>query len=361
MKRVLVTLGERSYDVLVDAGGPEGVAVPLVERLGARRVALITDKNVGPLYAERVTNALVAQGCAVRQHTMGVGERAKTVRTCTGIWRWLMAEGFDRRGSVVLALGGGVVGDVAGFVGATWLRGVDVVQVPTTLLAQVDSSVGGKTGFNLDGHKNMVGAFAQPRLVFASLDSLNTLRPRDYRSGLAEVIKHGVLGRPSIVEQIEAESSAVVARSPEVVSELVAACCEVKRDVVVQDEREAGLRQVLNFGHTFGHAIETWTKHRKRHGEAVALGMVSACRVSEALGLCDPTIRERLCAVMRSVGFDVDDAPFWRPEVVDLIRRDKKVRGDSVSFVCVRSMGDVVVAPITFETLDELVRGAPGD
>ena len=195
----------------------------------------------------------------------------------------------------------------------------------------------------------MVGTFYQPRLVYASLQTLESLKSRDLRAGLAEVVKHGVIGRPEILELLRGGYMGAL-------EELVSACCEVKRDVVQQDEREAGLRRVLNFGHTFGHAIETCTRHRLRHGEAVGLGMISACRVSERIGWCGPEVRQELSGVLERCGLDTDDGPYFRPELVQLMRADKKVRGETIGFVCVRRIGEVGVANLAITELERMVR-----
>jgi len=284
------------------------------------------------------------------------GERTKRVTSLERIWQWLLDQGFDRSHTLLVALGGGVIGDLAGFAAATYMRGVPYIQVPTSLLAQVDSSVGGKTAINLPGAKNVVGSFHQPALVYASLESLRTLPIREYRSGLAEVLKHGVIRRPAILETLSSQVSAVLQRDPVVLEALVSQSCEVKRDVVERDEREAGERQVLNFGHTFGHAIEVASKHRKRHGEAVALGMLAACRVSEALGLCDSTLRQSLRDCMKGMGLDTNLSPWWREELVEHITKDKKMRSGSVNFVTIEGFGQVGITPITLDALKRLVR-----
>ena len=359
MRVVPVRFGARGYRIRIVRGGLEGLAGSLVKVTGSRAVAIITDRNVAPLYAQGVADDLAREGCRPAIHVLkGVGEQAKKIGSATRAWRWLLESGFNRS-AVVLALGGGVVGDVAAFVASTFMRGVDLVAAPTTLLAQVDSSVGGKTGFNQDGLKNVVGTFYQPRLVYAGLATLQTLHQRDYRAGMAEVIKHGVIAQEQILATIRADHAAISARRPRTLEPLVAMCCEVKRAVVEADEREAGPRRVLNFGHTFGHAIETWTGHRRRHGEAVALGMVSACRVSEKLGLCTKEVRQELCEVLDLAGLQSDDRPYWRPELVELMRRDKKARGDRVTFVVVRRMGEVDLVDVSYEELLKMVGNSP--
>lgn len=354
MSRVDVALGDRGYAVLVVEDPVECVSAHIARELGPRRVAVITDRNVDRLYGERVMSALAEGGHQARLRSLVPGEGSKAPGSVSKLWSWLYAGSFDR-GGVVLALGGGVVGDVAGFVASTWNRGVDLVQVPTTLLAQVDSSVGGKTGINLPELKNAVGTFHQPRLVVASLDSLKTLKRRDLRCGLAEVVKYGVIARPGILATVMADHAKIARCEPDVLGPLVTACCEVKRDVVQEDEHESGPRQVLNFGHTFGHAIEVVTKHRRRHGEAVALGMVAACRVSEQLGLCKKDVRHAVVEALQACGLDTDDRPYWSPDVMKAMVRDKKVRGDRVTFVAVRAIGDVLLVPIAIDDLRKMM------
>ncbi len=356
MTTVEVRLEARSYPIRIVPSGLVGLADAIEAAVGKKRLAIVTDKRVNRLYGVLVQAALREAGFDAHTFVMGVGERFKTITTVTRLWTWLFEHGFDRATTCVVALGGGVVGDVAAFAASTWLRGVPLVQAPTTLLAQVDSSVGGKTGFNLGGAKNMVGTFYQPRLVYAALRTLETLELRDYRSGLAEVVKHGVLGDPTILETIEAEPAALKRRDPAVVGPLVAMCCRVKRDVVVADEREAGLRRILNLGHTFGHAIESYTNHRVRHGEAVALGMVIASRISERMGFCTPDVTKRVIDVLASTGLDVDDEPYRTEEVAALVSRDKKVSGDTVTFVVIEGIGQVSTTAIPVNDLGKLVR-----
>lgn len=352
--RVPVDFGSRSYEILIESGGPGGVADALVERLGTRHVAVLTDENVGPLYLDEVLRALRSAGCEADALTIGVGEVHKVAATAERSWAWLLERGYDRN-AVVLALGGGVVGDLAGFVASTWMRGVALVAVPTTLLAQVDSSVGGKTGFNLSGAKNIVGTFHQPSLVYAGLGALKTLEARDFRAGLAEVVKHGVIGRPAILDRLETDAEAVLALNPDRVAELVGACCEVKRDVVQADEREGGRRKVLNLGHTFGHAIETVSGHGIRHGEAVAIGLVAAARLSEKLGCCGPEPRERITQLLERLGLDADDGPWWTPEVARAMRSDKKRRGAAIDQVVIHEVGEVSIRRLAAAELEDMV------
>jgi len=282
------------------------------------------------------------------------GERSKSPKTLERVWTWLLAHSFTRGSTLVVALGGGVIGDLAGFAASTYMRGVPYVQVPTTLLSQVDSSVGGKTAINLSGAKNVVGRFHQPQLVYASLPTLKTLSMREYRNGMAEVVKHGVIGDSGILDILATQRRAVLAREPSVLESLVAESCIVKRDVVQRDELESGERQILNFGHTFGHAIEAASKQKVRHGEAVALGMVAACIVSEHLGYCDSSAREQLTDVMRGLGMKTDLEPWWTASMVDWMVKDKKAHTDSVNFIVLKRIGTVGIHRLSFETLRRL-------
>ena len=356
MRVVRVRLGKRSYSVRIVRGGLGGVGRFIGRTHAGARCAVLSDTNVAPLYADSVRSALQASGLPSELLVFPAGERAKRVKSLQRTWEWLMHHGFDRGNTLVVALGGGVIGDLAGFAAATYMRGVRYVHVPTSLLAQVDSSVGGKTAINLPGAKNVVGSFHQPSLVYASLGTLTTLPTREYRCGLAEVLKHGVIRRPAILDMISEQVPAVVQRDPGLLEALVSQSCEVKRDVVERDEREAGERQVLNFGHTFGHAIEVASGHRKRHGEAVALGMLAACRVSEGLGLCDSSLRQSLTDCMKRIGLDTNLEPWWRPDLVAHMAKDKKMRDGSVNFITIERFGHVAIRPIPLDTLTRLVR-----
>jgi len=353
---VPVELGSRSYNIHITSDGPEMLVPRLASVIGGqRKIAVITDKRVEALYGPAFCSALRAAGYPVSVFAIAGGERSKTPSVVTRIWQWMMSQSYDRKSTAIISLGGGVPGDIGGFVAATYMRGVDFIQVPTTLLAQVDSSVGGKTGVNLPGAKNGVGAFYQPRIVFSSLQTLHTLSTRDYRAGLGEVVKHGVIGESDLIQTIVDHAKSVSERDSDLLGKVVAECCEIKRQVVEKDEREAGLRRVLNFGHTFGHAIEVATKHRLRHGEAVALGMVSACRVSARLGLCGPEIGEELTHVLKRLGLKHDDSAYWNKDVVDLMVRDKKMDGNTLGFVIVRRFGDVSVVPLALSELKKIV------
>jgi 3-dehydroquinate synthase len=273
---VTVGLGSRSYPIRV-GGWPE---VEFLALLKGRRGLIVTDSTVGPLYGARCEATLREAGASVVRATVPAGESSKSMQQAMALYGSALDAGLDRK-SFILALGGGMVGDLAGFVAATYLRGVEFLQVPTTLLAMVDSSVGGKTAVNLPQGKNLVGVFHQPSRVVADLSTLATLPAREYASGLAEVVKYGVIKDARLFEVLDASADKVVARDAGLLESIVATCCEIKAGVVARDERETGERAILNFGHTLGHAIEKLTEYSGWfHGEAVSVGMVFAARLS---------------------------------------------------------------------------------
>src|SRR5690242_13500228 len=280
MRIVHVPLGKRSYNIKVGAGQLSRLGVECAQLKLGPRCAVITDSNVGKQFARPALKSLSASGFEPVLITVPAGEKSKRVAMVEQCYDQLAAHRLERK-SFIVALGGGVVGDLAGFVAATYLRGIPFVQVPTTLLAQVDSSVGGKTGVNLKAGKNLVGAFYQPQLVLCDLDVLNALPNREYNSGLAEVIKYGIICDAILFAQLERNLPKLLQRDASTLRTVVARCCEIKADVVGQDETEGGLRAILNFGHTIGHAIENSSGYGKfLHGEAISIGQVAAARLS---------------------------------------------------------------------------------
>ncbi|MFA6562589.1 MAG: 3-dehydroquinate synthase [Verrucomicrobiia bacterium] len=338
---VHVALGERSYDILIR----DGLLGQLPELLRTARVgrlcAIITDDNVGPRYAAAVRDALVPIGFGVSVHTVPAGEKSKSLAVAGQLYEELAIARLHRH-AFVLALGGGVVGDLAGFIAATFMRGVRFVQVPTTLLAMVDSSVGGKVGINLPQGKNLVGAFYQPRIVVADTATLASLPEREFRAGVAEVIKYGVIYDAALFDDLERQLPALMAKDGAVLGRVIARCCEIKADVVSKDERESGLREILNFGHTVGHAIEAVTEYGTYlHGEAIAIGMVAAARLSQKHGGLVKADADRIEALLRRAGFDLQppDVPF--DQLLDAMRSDKKARDGGLRFVLARRIGEV--------------------
>jgi 3-dehydroquinate synthase len=300
---VRVELGERSYPIHVVAGGLGGLGQALAQRFPLGRVVLVTNPVVGSLYAAAARAALRGSGFEPVDVEVPDGEAHKGLESWSRLLGSLLDARIDRR-TPVLALGGGVTGDLVGFAAATVLRGVPFVQVPTTLLAMVDASVGGKTGFNTAHGKNLVGAFHQPSLVYAATELLATLDVHEWRCGLGEAIKHGFIRDAELVDWVEANVSALHHRDPAATSTLVRRCCEIKAQVVAHDEREAGERAILNFGHTVGHALETALGHGTlRHGEAVALGMIVETRFALERGWCsDARVLERIIQLSELLG-----------------------------------------------------------
>jgi len=318
-------------------------------------VGLVTSARVAALYRAPVERALRLAGFDPTVVVIPDGEEHKTLATLGSIYDALLGAGVDR-GTPLVALGGGVVGDLTGFAAATLLRGVPVVQVPTTLLAQVDAAIGGKTAVDHPAGKNLIGAFHQPRLVVADVDTLATLPRRELLAGLAEVVKYGVIGDAALFERIEADPQAVLTLAPDVLVGVVAACARQKAAVVAADEREErGERAILNFGHTVGHAIETAAGYgRFLHGEAVAIGMVAAARVSHALGIADATTPERIRRTLERLGLPVAvpaDVP--AAALVAAMRSDKKSAGGRIRFVAVEQVGRVRLVPLAAEDIVE--------
>ncbi len=282
------------------------------------------------------------------------GEEYKNSTTLNQLYDDLLAAGVDRS-SFVVALGGGVVGDVAGYAAATWLRGIPFVQVPTTLLAQVDSSVGGKTGIDHPKGKNLIGAFYQPRLVLIDVATLATLDQRQFRAGLAEVIKYGVVIDRPFFEFVEANSAAILAMEPDVLIEVIHRSCQLKAQVVELDEKEAGLRAILNYGHTLGHAFEALSGYRGLvHGEAVAIGMVLAARISAAEGLCRQDDVLRICALIARCGLPIGIPHYDRQLLLNAIAADKKSKSGSITFICNQGIGKYAMSHHTPEELLKL-------
>jgi len=304
------------------------------------RIVMITNPTVRRLYGARLTRSLKVLGRPLSTIELPDGERYKTMTSVEKIYDAVLDGGADRS-LVVVALGGGVIGDVAGFAAATLLRGVRLVMVPTTLLAQVDSSVGGKTGVNRPHGKNLVGAFHQPSLVVTDTSTLTSLPPREFRAGLAEVVKYGVVLSRRLFLAIERDAEAIVERDAQVLTRVVADCCRIKARVVARDEREAGMRRVLNYGHTLGHAVEKLTGYRRYlHGEAVAMGMVAAARVSARLGACRADDADRIEALLVRLGLETElPKDLTRAALRDAVGYDKKRKGSGVQFIVNEGIG----------------------
>jgi 3-dehydroquinate synthase len=347
LSSITVGLGERSYRILFGADNLNETGAICRDLTLGNNVAVVTNPTIGALYAEQVRGSLVAAGFSVHIVEIPDGEEFKNIDTLQVIYDRLIASGLDR-GSFIVALGGGVVGDIAGFSAATYLRGIPFVQIPTTLLAQVDSSVGGKTGINHEKGKNLIGAFYQPVSVLIDVSTLDTLPQREYLSGMAEVIKYGIALDGDLFDLIFANASMLLARDRSCLLKTIQRCCEVKASIVAQDERESGLRAVLNYGHTFGHAVETLTGYRSyTHGEAVAIGMIQAAKISERLGYSGSAETGRIVGLIGELGLPTDLPRFSAAAYTDALLRDKKIRDKGLSFVFNKGIGDYVIDRVT--------------
>lgn len=358
MIEINVELGSRSYPIHIGQGALDAAGSEL-KRLKATRVLLVTNTTVGPLYAARVVESIkkALPDVPVAVVELPDGEQYKDLDHVRLILDAAVEAGLDRK-SFMVALGGGVVGDMTGFAASMWMRGIGFVQIPTTLLAQVDSSVGGKTGVNLPAGKNLIGAFHQPRCVLIDPDVLKTLEARQVSAGIAEVIKYGFLGDEAFVARLERDMSALRRLEPAVVGEVVAHCCRMKADIVRRDEQETGERAKLNLGHTFGHAIEKLTGfHTWLHGEAVAAGTVMAAVLSRRLGYITDDDVERIRALVAASGLPVAVEGLSAAEAWKAMKGDKKTVGGVVRFIVMRSVGESAVEgvpeEVVFDTMHE--------
>lgn len=345
-RTVRVDLGERSYSIEIGVDILGGVGHEVRARTGASRAMVVTVPPVGRRYGPKVMRSLRDAGIKARRFDVPDGERTKNLRQVSSLYDALLDAGADR-GTAVVALGGGVVGDLSGFVAATLFRGLPVVQIPTSLLAMVDSSVGGKTGVNVPRGKNLVGAFHQPRLVWIDVGTLRSLPPRQLSAGMSELIKHGAIRDAAFFEWLEENLDRITSLEPEHLIPALEHSCAIKADVVRQDERESGLRMILNFGHTVGHAVEALKRYRGiLHGEAVAIGMAFAAQRSERLGLCPAGTSSRLVALLTRAGLPTELPDFPRRAYLQALRVDKKKREARIRFVALRGIGRVEIVPL---------------
>jgi 3-dehydroquinate synthase len=359
VQRVAVDLGERSYEVVIGSSllDDPGVFAALPR---AHRALLVTNDVVGPLLGERARVALGKRFQSVSLLSLPDGEETKRWDTLNTIFDALLAEQADRSTTLV-ALGGGVVGDITGFAAACFMRGIPHVQLPTTLLAQVDSSVGGKTAINHPAGKNMIGAFHQPSLVVADVDTLKTLPKREFVSGLAEVIKYGATLDPEFLDWIEAHLDRLLAREPEALIHAVRRSCEIKAAVVAADEHEAGSRAILNFGHTFGHAYEAALGYGSwLHGEAVGLGMVQAARLSVRLGLIEADRAGRLERLVARAGLPTRAPAIDPVAILRLMEGDKKAVGGQQRYVLLDGAAGACVRPADASVVTDVIRQSQG-
>lgn len=351
VETVRVALDERGYDILVGHGALSELGARLSTLLKRPRVFVVTDETVAGLHRGTLEAALKPAGITSLWHFLAPGEQTKSVENLSGILDWLLAEGADRS-DVLIALGGGVVGDITGLAASLMKRGMGFVQVPTTLLAQVDSSVGGKTAINSPRGKNLIGAFYQPRLVICDTAFLETLPQRELRAGYAEVIKYGLINDAEFFDWLAENGADVIALKPEAIQKAVAVSCASKARIVAEDEREGGVRALLNLGHTFGHALEAANGYGPEllHGEAVALGMVLAFRYSASQGIAPDTDARRVGDVIAASGLNVSigqlaGGPYEPSHLAKLMQQDKKARGGRVPLILARRIGQSYIHP----------------
>ena len=349
--RVQVALGDRSYDILIQPGILNQLGQVLQGVGYSGRVGIVTNPVVNKLYGRGVCRALTQAGFSPFLIMVPDGEQAKTVRWLSKILDALVTQRVERQ-DMILALGGGVTGDVAGFAASVYLRGIPFVQVPTTLVAQVDSSVGGKTGVNHPRGKNLIGAFYQPRIVVIDPRVLKTLPTRQWIAGLAEVIKYGMIADKRFFSFLEEHVEGLRNQSDDVMPHVLRRCCEIKAEVVAGDERESGRRRILNYGHTVGHALEAWGHYKQWiHGEAVGLGMVQEASIAHYLGMCSKDVVERQDDLIKRVGLPITMAKMKFLDLWHAMQHDKKVVKGDIHCVLPRRIGDVCVVPLVRESI----------
>lgn len=342
MRKVRVDLGVKSYDIVIGYS-IENEIISFVHTAGfSAKGLVITDSNIAPLYGDKIKSTLQAAGLSVKLAVIPAGESSKSLAVAESLYTRAIELGLDRK-SPIFALGGGVVGDLAGFVAATYMRGVPFVQLPTSLLAQVDSSVGGKVAVNHSLGKNLIGAFYQPKAVFMDLEMMRSLPQREIYTGLGEIIKYGIIYDAGFFKFLEDNQQAVLGLEPEALTHMIARSCEIKALVVSQDEQESGLRRILNFGHTIAHTIEKETNYtRYNHGEAVAIGMVGAVDISEQLGFINAAVALRVRKLIEALHLPVTAAGCTVDAMYADIFHDKKTVGGKVSWVLMKKIGEVL-------------------
>jgi len=343
VRTVKVSLGERSHSIHIGTGLLNQLGSQCARLKVSQRCAVVTDEIVAKKYCRPAIESLHVAGFQPIVITLKAGEKSKSLKNVQACYNQLAAHRLERN-SLIIALGGGVVGDLAGFAAATYLRGIHFVQVPTTLLAQVDSSVGGKVGVNLSAGKNLVGAFHQPRLVLCDLDTLRTVPKREYRAGLAEVIKYGIIHDAKLFTRLEGNLSKLLKKESATLASVVARCCAIKAKIVGQDEKESGLRAILNFGHTIGHALEAISRYGKYlHGEAISIGQVAAANISQISGNLSEKETARIVALFERAGLptSVKLSTTQTQRLLDAMKLDKKVNDGKIQFVLAQRIGNV--------------------
>lgn len=352
MDKITVNLGVHSYPIIICHNQLSQLGSALREYCPGQKVLIVTNTTVEPLYGAVVRESLTQAGYDTYLFAIPDGEAYKTLETAAKVYDFAFDCGLDRK-SIILALGGGVVGDLAGFVAATFMRGLYFVQVPTTLLAQVDSSVGGKVAVNHPKGKNIIGAFYQPKLVFADIATLNTLPDREIKTGLAEVIKYGVIWDETFFNFLQQSVEKVLALEPEALTAIVKTSCSIKAQVVESDEKELGVRAILNYGHTFGHAVEALTNYTKyRHGEAVAIGMVWAARLAATQGMLSDQECDRVLDLISSYGLPTHETGLGAQAIMEAMYHDKKAEAGRIKYILPTAIGKVkIVDHLTAEAV----------
>ncbi|HHW47044.1 MAG TPA: 3-dehydroquinate synthase [Clostridiaceae bacterium] len=340
MVKLNINLKDRSYPIYIDTDfNSIGKCIQSAGVNG--KIVVVTDSNVDKLYSGKCVDILTASGFEVYKYVFEAGEKSKNLNTIKEIYKFLIEMKLDR-GSALMALGGGVVGDITGFAAATFLRGISFIQVPTSLLAQADSSVGGKVGVDFEGSKNIIGAFYQPKLIYINVNALATLPERELKSGLAEVIKHGIIADRSFYEYIEQNLNKIIDLDENSLQYVVKTNCMIKGKVVEQDEKESHLRAILNFGHTIGHAVESVSNFELLHGECVSIGMVGAFKIAEYMGMVDKKVTKRISDTLTLAGLPVKITGLDIEKVYEQMFYDKKIRNSRLTFILPKDIGEVI-------------------
>jgi 3-dehydroquinate synthase len=342
MRTLKVNLDKKtlsSYEIRIGKGILDRVMLLIAKNHKAARYVIITDSNVNRLYGQTILDGMERAGLKASVIEISAGESSKNISVVMDVAGRLLAQGADRE-TVLVALGGGVVGDLTGFIASVYMRSVPYIQVPTTLIGQLDSAIGGKTAVDLPQGKNLLGTFYQPRAVFADLDFLDTLPDREFRNGLAEMIKYGIIEDENLFRRLEEDMDAVRNRDSALLLKIIETCCRIKKSVVEIDEREHGLRRILNFGHTLGHALEAASDYKLSHGESVALGMIAAARLSSRMNYLSEDESDRVKNLIAKAGLPTKiDAALTTDEVIRRFRADKKKKDDVIHFVLIKKIG----------------------
>lgn len=342
MRTLKVNLDKKtlsSYEIRIGKGILDRVMLLIAKNHKAARYVIVTDSNVNRLYGQTMQDGMERAGLKASVIEIPAGESSKNISVVMDVAGRLLAQGADRE-TMLVALGGGVVGDLTGFIASVYMRSVPYVQVPTTLIGQLDSAIGGKTAVDLPQGKNLLGTFYQPRAVFADVNFLDTLPDREFCNGLAEMIKYGIIEDENLFRRLEEDMDSVISRDPALLIKIIETCCRIKKSIVEIDEREHGLRRILNFGHTLGHALEAASEYKLSHGEGVALGMIAAARLSTMMNYLPVEESDRIKSVIAKAGLPTTiDAAFAADEVIRRFRADKKKKDDVIHFVLIKKIG----------------------